>query len=141
SMTQDIQGLRSDAEQGILAAVTRANTAMKGIAELNLELGGRTADDASTANLLDQRDHYIDQLAEIMDIKVVQNDHNQVTIFTNSGVQLVGQTAATLAFDGSGAVSANSTWSSDPTERTVGTLVLQGLNGGSVDLIADRSIR
>ncbi len=25
-----------------------------------------------------------------MDIKVIQGDHNQVTVFTNSGIQLVG---------------------------------------------------
>ena len=48
------------------------------------------ANDASAATLLDQRDMYIDQLSELMDIKVVTGDHNQVNVFTNSGVQLVG---------------------------------------------------
>ena len=39
---------------------------------------------------MDQRDRYIDQLSQLMDIRVVTDDHNQVNIFTNSGVQLVG---------------------------------------------------
>ena len=51
--------------------------------------------DSSTATLMDQRDNYIDQLSQLMDINVVQTDHNQVSIFTNSGVQLVG--SASLA--------------------------------------------
>ena len=32
-------------------------------------------------------------------------------------------------------------WSADPTQRTVGTIVLNGPNGGDVDLIASNSIR
>ena len=37
-----------------------------------------SAGDATTANLLDQRDVYIDQLAQLMDINVVRGDYNQV---------------------------------------------------------------
>ena len=54
-----------------------------------------TGDDATTASLLDQRDQYIDQLAQLMDINVDPGDHNQVNVFTNSGVQLVGTEAST----------------------------------------------
>ena len=39
SMTADIQGLRSDAELGIADAVTKANEAMKRIADINRQLG------------------------------------------------------------------------------------------------------
>ena len=76
-----------------------------------------------------------------MDINVVQNDHNQVTVFTNSGIQLVGIAASTLAFDPQGSMTATAQWSADPTKRTVGTIVLKGPNGGDVDLIANKSIR
>ena len=37
-----------------------------------------------------------------MDINVVETDHNQIGIFTNSGVQLVGAQAAKLDFDAQG---------------------------------------
>jgi flagellar hook-associated protein 1 len=140
-MTADIQSLRSDAELGISEAVTRANTAMQRIADINQQLGGAINNDATAANLLDQRDFYIDELAQIMDIKVAQGDHNQVTVFTNSGAQLVGLTASRLAFDAASSMTAGSQWSRDPSQRTVGTITLEGLNGGSIDLIGDRSIR
>jgi flagellar hook-associated protein 1 FlgK len=140
-MTADIQSLRSDAELGILEAVERANTAIQRIAEINQQLGGSINNDATTANLLDQRDFYIDELAQIMDIKVTLGEHNQVTVFTNSGAQLVGLTASRLAFDAASSMTAGSQWSRDPSQRTVGTITLEGVNGGAIDLIADRSIR
>ncbi len=140
-MSADIQSLRNDAELGILDAVKRANTALERIAQINQQLGSEINNDATAANLLDQRDSYVDDLAQIMDIKVVQGDHNQIMVFTNSGAQLVGLTASRLAFDASSSMTASSHWSRDPTERTVGTVTLEGTNGGSIDLIADRSIR
>ena len=63
-------------------------------------------DRATAATLLDQRDAYIDKLSQLMDINVVQGNFDQVNVFTNSGVQLVGTTASTLAFNAQGTVSA-----------------------------------
>lgn len=141
SMTADIQGLRSDAELGLADSVAKANEAMLRVAEINRQLGISTRSDAATASLIDQRDQYIDQLARLMDIKVVQGDFNQVTVFTNSGIQLVGIEAATLAFQAQGSMTATAQWSVDPSQRTVGTILLKGAGGGDVDLIASKSIR
>ena len=141
SMSSDIQALRSDAELGLADAVARANDAMQRIAQINQQLSTSSANDAATANLLDERDRHIDVLAKLMDIDVVRNDFNQVSVFTNSGVQLVGFGASTLAFDAQGSITAVSQWSADPNERGVGTLVLKAPNGGDFDLIANRSIR
>jgi flagellar hook-associated protein 1 FlgK len=140
-MTTDVQALRSDAEAGLTDSVMRANEAMQRIAEINQQVGRGQPDDATTANLLDQRDRYIDQLAELMDIKVVQTDRNQIAVFTNSGAQLVGNAASTLGFDAQGSITPASRWSADPAQRNVGTLVLTGPNGGDIDLIANNSIR
>jgi flagellar hook-associated protein 1 len=140
SMSADIQGLRGDAEFGLADAATRANNAMQRIAQINRQLGTADASDATTASLQDQRDQCIDQLAQLMDIKVVRGDHNQVTVFTNSGIQLVGIEPAQLSFDPQGTMTATAQWSADPAKRTVGTLVLKGPNGGDIDLIANRSI-
>ena len=66
---------------------------MRQIAAINRQLGLTNAQDATTATLRDQRDYYIDQLSQLMDIKVVATDHNQVNVFTRSGTQLVGDQA------------------------------------------------
>src|SRR5262249_29944861 len=68
-------------------------------------------------------------------------DNNQVTVFTNSGVQLVGAEAAQLTFDGRGQLTPHSQWSADPAERTAGTLTLVTPNGGATDLLVTKGIR
>ena len=135
-MTADIQGLRSDAELGLSDAVNQANAAMREIAAINRQLALTNVQDSTTATLQDQRDLYIDQLSQLMDIKVVATDHNQVNIFTRSGAQLVGDRASILSFDAKGSLSAASLWSADPTKRAVGTITLDSGAGGTVDLIA-----
>jgi flagellar hook-associated protein 1 len=140
-MTSDIQALRGDAELGLSDAVANANNAMSQIAAINRQLATTTAADATAATLQDQRDAYIDQLSQLMDIKVIASDHNQINVFTNSGIQLVGTQASQLAFDATGMVTAGARWDSDPTQRGVGTLTLVSPNGGSVDLLANNAIR
>lgn len=145
SMTQGIQNLRSSAESGIKDSVTTANTLMKQIAKINNQLTanpqGGTSTDSNTAALLDQRDQYVTQLSQLMDIRVTTNGANQVTIFTGSGVQLVGNEAATLAFNAQGTVSAGTTWSADPSKSNLGSVVIEFPNGGSIDLTAAGAIK
>jgi flagellar hook-associated protein 1 FlgK len=141
SVTEDLQALRADAENGIAAAVETANQAMQKIAELNVQLAGRPIANASDAALADQRDAYVDQLAELMDIRVIEGDQGQLNIFTNSGVQLVGAGASRLEFDPAGTVTAASHWDADPAQSTLGTITLVTPNGGSFDLVANKSLR
>jgi flagellar hook-associated protein 1 FlgK len=108
AMSQDIQGLRADAELGLSDSVARANNAMTQIAAINRQLALNTAPDAAAAALLDQRDGYIDELSQLMDIRVITTDHNQISVFTNSGIQLVGTQAARLAFDAQGTMTPGS---------------------------------
>lgn len=140
-MSSNIQSLRGDAELGISDAVTQANTAMSQIAVLNQKIAASTRSDSVTATLMDQRDSYIDQLSQLMDINVVKGDQNQVNIFTTSGVQLVGTQASQLSFNAQGTVTANSLWDADPTKSTLGTLSLTTPAGNSIDLIQNHSIR
>jgi flagellar hook-associated protein 1 FlgK len=140
-LTTDIQGLRSDAELGIADAVARANDAMTRLAQINRQLGTATDGSGATASLLDERDNYLDRLAQLMDITVSENGNHQVSVSTNSGVTLVGNDAAQLEFDAQGTMTAAAAWNVDPAKRTVGTIVLRGANGDGVDLIAGKAFR
>ena len=139
--TQGIQNLRANAETGINDSVITANNAMQQIALINNQLQNNGRTDASTASLLDQRDQYIDQLSQLMDIRVVTNSINQVTVFTNSGVQLVGTEAAKLSFNPQGTVTPNTLYNSDPTKSNVGTITIDFPHGGSYDLVSTNAIR
>jgi flagellar hook-associated protein 1 len=140
-MSSGIQGLRTQAEQGISADVQQANAAMQRIAQINQQLAGSTTQDATAARLEDERDQAITQLAQLMNIKVVPGGSNQVAIFTGSGTQLVGAQAGTLSFDARGALSPGLTWSADPTQHGVGTVTLTSPGGDTTDLIANKSIQ
>jgi flagellar hook-associated protein 1 FlgK len=114
---------------------------MRRIAALNAQLATANVSDATTASMFDERDVFIDRLAQLMDISVAEGDNNQINIFTNSGVQLVGTQAAQLAFNAQGTMTPAAQWNVDPSESTVGTLKLVLSSGGEFDLIANRSIR
>jgi flagellar hook-associated protein 1 FlgK len=139
--SQGIQNLRANAETGINDSIIAANNAMAQIARINNQLSASGKTDAATAALLDQRDQYIDQLAGLMDIRTVTNDLNQVTVFTNSGLQLVGTEAAQLSFNPQGTMTPNTLYNADPTKSNVGTININFPSGGSYDLISTNSIR
>lgn len=145
AMTQGIQTLRGAAENGIQDSVNLANGLMSQIATINNQLQsnplGGTSTDASTAALLDQRDQYVTQLSAIMDIRVTTNSANQLTIFTGSGVQLVGNQAAKLSFHAQGTVTANTLADPNPSKSNLGTITLSYENGGSLDLSASGGIK
>ena len=141
STTQGIQTLRANAETGINDSVVTANNAMAQIAAINIKLQNNGQTDAATASLLDQRDVYIDQLSQLMDIRTVTNDLNQVTVFTNSGVQLVGTEASKLSFNAQGTVTPNTLYNSNPLKSNVGTITINFPHGGSYDMVSTNSIR
>jgi len=138
SMSNGIQALRGAAETGINDSVNTANDLMKQIATINNQLRtnplGGTSTDSSTAALLDQRDQYVTQLSQLMDIRVTFNAANQVTVFTSSGVQLVGNEAATLSFNAQGTVTPNTAWNPQSTLSALGSVRVSYSNGGSIDL-------
>jgi flagellar hook-associated protein 1 len=141
SMTTSIQQLRSQAEQGIANDVQTANTALQQIAQINGQLLSASPD-SSTATLEDERGQDITQLTQLMNVNVVQNAGNQISVFTGNGQQLVaGGQASTLSFGNVGALSASSLWSSNPSQDGVDTITLTAPGGSSTDLVATGAIQ
>jgi flagellar hook-associated protein 1 FlgK len=139
--TRGIQTLRSNVEQDIGVSVGQANVAMNQIAQLNSRLQGMNATDPAAAVLMDQRDNAINQLVQLMDIRVVTDGTNQATVFTNSGIQLVGGSQASqLSFNSPGTLDATSQWNSNPALSGVGSLTVKLPNGGNFDMIANNAI-
>jgi flagellar hook-associated protein 1 len=142
AMTGSIQQLRTQAEQGIANDVQSANGLIQQIAQLNAQLQSSTAADSTTATLEDQRDQDVTQLAQLMNVNVVQNAGNQISVFTGTGQQLVsGVQASQLSFDNAGTLSATALWSADPSQDGVGTITLTSPGGSTTDLIANNAIQ
>jgi flagellar hook-associated protein 1 len=138
--TQGIQALRTGVQQDITTSVSSANADMTQIANLNTQLQGLSPTDPSAATLEDQRDTAINQLAQLMDVRVTTGGNNQVTIYTNSGVQLVGAQASTLSFSGPAALGASNLYSTNPSQNGVGTITLTSPSGATIDMNATNAI-
>ncbi len=136
-----IQSLRSNAEQSISDSVSTANIALSQIAQINTRLQSLKTSDPAAAALMDQRDTAVNQLAQLMDVRVATDGANQTSVYTNSGVPLVnGAIASSLSFNGQGSLNANAVWNADPTKSGTGTLTVNLGNGGTIDMIATNAI-
>jgi flagellar hook-associated protein 1 len=143
SMTNSVQQLRTQAEAGIANDVQTANGLLANIAEINTKLQGTgSSPDSTAAALEDQRDEDVTQLSQLMNVSVVQDPNNQVSVFTSTGLQLVtsGQ-ASQLTFANAGTLSATSLWNSNPSLDGAGTITLTAPGGSTTDLIADGALQ
>ena len=139
--TQGIQSLRSNADQDIGVSVGQANAAMTLIAKINGQLQGLSSTDSNAATLMDQRDSAINQLSQLMDVRTVTDNANQTSVFTNSGIQLVGGSLVSqLSFTSKGNLNANSLWNSNPALSGVGALTIKLPNGSSFDMVANNAL-
>ncbi|WP_159008671.1 flagellar hook-associated protein FlgK [Bradyrhizobium sp. S69] len=139
--SQGIQSLRSNVEQDISSSVTEANTDIKQIASINQQLQGLSATDPAAATLMDQRDNAINDLSTLMDVHVSTGTGNEVNVSTTSGMQLVsGSLASTMNFSSPGSLTANSLYSTNPSQNGVGSLTIQLPNGASYDMVANNTI-
>jgi flagellar hook-associated protein 1 FlgK len=139
--TQGIQSLRTNVNQDIGNSVSQANADMSKIATINGQLQGLAPTDPAAATLADQRDSAISDLSKLVDIRTVTNSSNEVSVFTTSGLQLVGdQLASKMNFSSPGTLTASNLYSSNPAQNNMGTLTLQFPNGSSYDLVANKSI-
>jgi flagellar hook-associated protein 1 FlgK len=139
--SQGIQTLRSNVEQDIGSSVSEANTDLNQIAAINQQLQGLGPNDPSAATLEDQRDSAINDLSNLMDVNVTTSGANQVSVLTNTGIQLVsGGQASQFAFTSSGTLSPTSLYSTNPAQNGVGSLTVKLPNGANIDAIANNVI-
>ncbi|WP_267359834.1 MULTISPECIES: flagellar hook-associated protein FlgK [unclassified Methylobacterium] len=140
-IASSVQSLRTGVETQLGTDTASASTLLSSIASLNTKIQN-TTDSASLADLQDQRDQAINSLSSYMDVQTSAQSDGSVSVMTQSGVTLVDRgSAATLAFDGRGTLNANSTYSTDPSKRSVGTITATLPGGGQIDLGAPGVLR
>ena len=133
-LSTEIQQMRQQTELALSDAVDAANTAMREIARLNVEIQTIYDTSPGVADLEDARDRYIDQLSTLMDIQVAEGTRGAVRVYTGGGNLLVDQQAATFAFDARTLMDASAQYSQDDAERGVGTITMVSLGGTTLDL-------
>ena len=139
--SQGIQTLRSNVQQDIGNSVAQANTDMKQIAALNTKLQSLSPTDPSAATLEDQRDSAINDLSNLVDVKVTVDSSNQANVFTSTGIQLVGAgLASQFSFTSPGTLSPTSLYNANPALSGVGSLTISLPNGASLDVVSNNVV-
>ncbi|HEV7260985.1 MAG TPA: flagellar hook-associated protein FlgK [Bosea sp. (in: a-proteobacteria)] len=141
TLSDGVQALRSQAESGIASAVTQVNNLLNALTNVNARIVG-SPNDAGVAGLKDQRDLILSELSQYIDIKTSEDARGSISVVTGSGTQIFdGRPAVTFGFDEHSGLGADDQWSSDPTQRGVGTITMTTSSGGVMDAIANKTFR
>ena len=134
-LSGQIQALRQLAEDSLQQAVTDINEALSQLGTINESLRIESGGGVPPVDLLDERDKFLDQISQFLEVRVVTAGDGTVSLFTQSGNALLEGAPVQMAFDHHGNVSAHSLYNQDDSLRGVGTVKLLSADGFQVDLI------
>jgi flagellar hook-associated protein 1 len=93
STADSLSSLKSDTQSSIADSVETLNDLASQIADLNKQIGGATENTESYNSLLDSRDALIEQVASLVDVKVVDNGGGDLSVYLTSGQTVVDGTS------------------------------------------------
>ena len=108
-MTTTIQELRGQADAEITAVVARMNKLGQDISNLNDQIVRNSATSRDVTDLKDQRDLLIDQLSELVDIRIFFRGDGDAVIFTSAGRTLVDNNATAISHNAASTVGTTTT--------------------------------
>lgn len=97
-MSSENAQVRMDTDGEIGRQVATLNANLEEIDRLNLEIRKRINGPGDVASLQDTRKRLIDEVAEIIPVKVAKRDHGQVALFTPEGGVLLDDTPRLFSF-------------------------------------------
>ncbi|WP_299146123.1 flagellar hook-associated protein FlgK [uncultured Tateyamaria sp.] len=104
SVADGIQTARTAADREIGAQVTRLNDALQAVQLLNSQISGADARNADTFALQDQRQVLIDEISEMVPVRMIERDHGAVALYSTGGAILIDGRAAEIGFETSNVV-------------------------------------
>ncbi|MEO1710426.1 MAG: flagellar hook-associated protein FlgK [Pseudomonadota bacterium] len=94
-----IQDARTAADNSIAAQVERLNAALKNVQTLNGRITAAQGRDADLSALQDQRQLVIDEISEMVPVRVVDRDHGAVAVYSTNGALLLDGRASEIGFE------------------------------------------
>ncbi len=141
AMSSEIQSMRQEADRGLASTAERINNLLAGIEKVQLQIGTMEVTGQVAPDLLDQRDRFVNELSQLIDIRVSDNTSN-FSIFTTGGVPLLTNATATkLEYTGTSAMAPQALYSQNPADSRIGTVNVVMPDGSRIDLLAAQNIR
>jgi len=134
NLSTNIQAFRTQVEQEIANSVTNVNTALTNINSLNTEIAKNRNSGLSSADLEDQRDQQVANLAKEMGIQTFVRADGRLAILTESSRFLLDQSNTTASFTQKGTIVASDVYSTAPAagfNATLGGITIPNPAGGA----------
>jgi flagellar hook-associated protein 1 FlgK len=112
SLDATLQQARSSADDTITGLVDELNQTLTRIDALNADILAQRASGHDATALMDQRQRLVDRAAEIVPVREVQRDHDQIALFTTGGAILLEGNPALVGFAPAGVITADMTLAS-----------------------------
>lgn len=101
--TSDVIGdARFRADQDIDRQVSLLNKTIKQVDKLNDQILRSTANGRDASGLMDQRQVVVDQIAQIVPLKIFMRDNSQIALFTTHGATLLDGQPSEIGFEAAG---------------------------------------
>lgn len=127
--TTTLQRMRQEADKKIATSLDRVNTILSEISSLNGQISIGVTQKQPIADLEDQRDTYLKELSQLLDISTFERSNGEIVIYNNSGRALLDTTPVTLKHTAAAAVSASVTY--------LNGIDIIDYNGTSTDITAE----
>ena len=123
-----IQKLRSDADQDIASSIDDVNADLQQIADLNAEIKQTAATGQSTADLEDQRNTALQDLASKMNVSYFTASNGDLQIYTTSGQALVDSSAHTISYTAAANVTASTAYTAGSSSSGFSAITVNGVD-------------
>lgn len=101
--------VREDADRAIANDVDKLNDLLSELEKTNLLIKKQKIAGGSIANLLDRRNQNIDQINNIIPVKVIKRDADQIALYTESGGKVFEGKPTQFAFNSSSVITSGMT--------------------------------
>ena len=123
-----IQKLRADADQDISSSIDDVNANLEQIADLNAAIKQTAAAGQSTADLEDQRNTALQDVASKMNISYFTASNGDLQIYTTSGQALVDSSAHTISYTAAANVTAATTYTAGSSSSGFSAITVNGVD-------------
>ena len=99
SVAEGIQDTRSQAENSIADQVSRLNDALQGVQQINSAITRAAGRSVETSSLQDERQILIDEISEMVPVRMIDRDYGAVALYTTGGTVLLDGSAVEVGFE------------------------------------------
>ncbi|MEQ5869164.1 flagellar hook-associated protein FlgK [Sagittula sp. NFXS13] len=124
-LSKEVQVSRQSADTAISLQVRDLNDAVSRLKDINEVIVKAKATGTETASILDERQAILNQISDIVPLRIVERDKGEISLFTRNGATLLDGMAFEVGFSTTGAIDASTTFAN-------GSLKGLTLNGKAV---------